>query len=73
MIELCSRWEVAATVIGEVTEPDYDADGEPAGPDCWPEAAGTLTLERVRAARAELQRLLAEQCTMTGKAVKPGD
>jgi tRNA pseudouridine55 synthase len=30
----------------------YDADGEPAGPDQWPEAAGTLTLERVRAAAA---------------------
>ncbi len=28
----------------------YDAVGEPAGPDRWPEAAGTLTLERVRAA-----------------------
>ena len=31
VIELCSRWEVAATVIGEVTEPDYDAAGEPVG------------------------------------------
>ena len=31
VIELCSRWEVAATVIGEVTEPDFDDDGEPVG------------------------------------------
>ncbi len=28
----------------------YDADGEAAGPDRWPEAAGAITLERVRAA-----------------------
>ncbi len=28
----------------------YDADGEPAGPDRWPEAAQSVTLERVRAA-----------------------
>ena len=28
----------------------YDAEGEPAGPDLWPEAAQSLTLERVRAA-----------------------
>ena len=28
----------------------YDADGEPAGPDRWPEAAAALTLDRVRAA-----------------------
>ncbi len=28
----------------------YDAEGEPAGPDLWPEAAQGLTLERVRAA-----------------------
>jgi len=31
VIELCARWEVAATVIGRVTEPDLDADGEPVG------------------------------------------
>lgn len=30
----------------------YDADGEPAGPDRWPEVAQTITLERVRAAAA---------------------
>ncbi len=28
----------------------YDADGEPAGPDRWPEAAQTVTWEKVRAA-----------------------
>jgi tRNA pseudouridine55 synthase len=28
----------------------YDAEGEPAGPDCWPEVAVTVTLERVREA-----------------------
>jgi len=28
----------------------YDAEGEPAGPDCWPEMALSVTLERVRAA-----------------------
>src|SRR5580698_1849231 len=30
----------------------YDAEGEPCGPDQWPEAAATLKLERVRAAAA---------------------
>jgi len=30
----------------------YDADGEPAGPDRWPEAAQTIDVERVRAAAA---------------------
>jgi tRNA pseudouridine55 synthase len=30
----------------------YDADGEPAGPDCWPEVAEAITVERVRAAAA---------------------
>jgi len=30
----------------------YDADGEPAGPDRWPEMATAITLERVRAAAA---------------------
>ena len=35
----------------------YDAEGEPAGPDLWPEAAQTLTLDRVRAAA---QRFLGE-------------
>src|ERR1039458_5406658 len=30
----------------------YDAEGEPAGLDRWPEAAATLTLERVREAAA---------------------
>src|ERR1700722_12205752 len=30
----------------------YDAEGEPAGPDCWPEAAAKLTLGHVRAAAA---------------------
>ena len=28
---LCARWEVAATVIGKVTEPELGADGEPIG------------------------------------------
>jgi tRNA pseudouridine55 synthase len=28
----------------------YDAEGEPVGPDHWPDAAATLTLERVREA-----------------------
>ena len=28
----------------------YDAEGEPAGPDRWPEVAAILTLEQVRAA-----------------------
>jgi tRNA pseudouridine55 synthase len=28
----------------------WDADGEPAGPDCWPHLAQAITLERVRAA-----------------------
>jgi tRNA pseudouridine55 synthase len=30
----------------------YDAEGEPAGPDHWPECAPSLTLERLRAAAA---------------------
>lgn len=30
----------------------YDAEGEPAGPDRWPEVAEALTLERVRGAAA---------------------
>jgi tRNA pseudouridine55 synthase len=30
----------------------WDADGEPAGPDRWPEGSQTITLERVRAAAA---------------------
>jgi tRNA pseudouridine55 synthase len=30
----------------------YDADGEPAGPDRWPEVAQAVTLERVRAVAA---------------------
>jgi len=30
----------------------WDADGEPAGPDRWPEGSQTVTLERVRAAAA---------------------
>jgi tRNA pseudouridine55 synthase len=30
----------------------YDAEGEPAGPDRWPEMAQAITLERVRAAAA---------------------
>ena len=30
----------------------YDAEGEPAGPDRWPEVAQEVTLERVRAAAA---------------------
>ena len=30
----------------------YDAEGEPCGPDQWPEAAEKLTLEQVRAAAA---------------------
>jgi phosphoribosylformylglycinamidine synthase II len=29
--ELCARWEVRATVVGRVTEPDLSADGEPIG------------------------------------------
>ncbi len=28
----------------------YDAEGEPVGPDCWPDVAQAITLERVRAA-----------------------
>jgi len=28
----------------------YDAEGEPAGPDCWEEVCASLTLERVRVA-----------------------
>jgi phosphoribosylformylglycinamidine synthase len=28
---LCAQWEVAATVIGKVTEPELDSDGEPIG------------------------------------------
>ena len=39
----------------------YDADGEPAGPDQWPEAAQGLTLERVRAVgerfRGEMEQM----------------
>ena len=30
----------------------YDAEGEPAGPDRWPEVSAAVTLERVRAAAA---------------------
>jgi tRNA pseudouridine55 synthase len=30
----------------------YDAEGEPAGPDLWPEVGATVTLEKVRAAAA---------------------
>ena len=30
----------------------YDAEGEPAGPDQWPEAAQSMTLARVQAAAA---------------------
>jgi tRNA pseudouridine55 synthase len=30
----------------------YDAEGEPAGPDCWPEIAQNITLDRVRSAAA---------------------
>lgn len=30
----------------------YDAEGEPAGPDCWPERGPELTLERIRLAAA---------------------
>jgi tRNA pseudouridine55 synthase len=33
----------------------YDADGEPAGADLWPEVAPELTLERVRAAAARFK------------------
>jgi tRNA pseudouridine55 synthase len=39
----------------------YDADGEPAGPDRWPESAQGLTLERVRTAaerfRGEMEQM----------------
>jgi tRNA pseudouridine55 synthase len=35
--------------VGFATD-TYDAEGEPAGPDCWPEFAGALTLDQVRAA-----------------------
>lgn len=31
VIELCNRWEVAATVVGRVTDPGLDDDGEPIG------------------------------------------
>ncbi len=30
----------------------FDAEGEPAGPDQWPELAATITIERIRAAAA---------------------
>jgi tRNA pseudouridine55 synthase len=30
----------------------WDADGKPAGPDCWPEGSQAITLDRVRAAAA---------------------
>jgi tRNA pseudouridine55 synthase len=30
----------------------WDADGQPAGPDCWPEIATAITVDRVRAAAA---------------------
>ena len=30
----------------------YDAEGEPAGPDSWPELAATMTLDRIREAAA---------------------
>jgi tRNA pseudouridine55 synthase len=30
----------------------YDAEGEPAGPDCWAEACAAVTLDRVRSAAA---------------------
>jgi tRNA pseudouridine55 synthase len=33
----------------------WDAEGEPAGPDCWPEAAQAITVERVRAAAARFR------------------
>ncbi len=33
----------------------YDAEGEPADPDLWPEVAQTLTLDRVRAAAQRFQ------------------
>jgi tRNA pseudouridine55 synthase len=33
----------------------YDAEGEPAGPDLWPEVVQTLTLDRVRAAAQRFQ------------------
>ncbi len=46
--------------IGFATD-TYDAEGEPAGPDSWPEVAAALTLERVRAAagrfRGEMQQM----------------
>ncbi len=29
--ELCARWEVRCAVVGRVTDPEYDADGEPIG------------------------------------------
>ena len=39
----------------------YDADGEPAGPDRWPDAANAVTLERLRAAatrfRGEMEQM----------------
>ncbi len=31
VLELCGRWEVRATVVGKVTEPDLGANGEPVG------------------------------------------
>jgi tRNA pseudouridine55 synthase len=39
----------------------YDAEGEPGGPDHWPDAAATMTVERVRAAagrfRGEMEQM----------------
>ncbi|MGC9158386.1 MAG: tRNA pseudouridine(55) synthase TruB [Terracidiphilus sp.] len=33
----------------------YDAEGQPSGPDCWPELAPPLTLDRVRLAALRFQ------------------
>jgi tRNA pseudouridine55 synthase len=38
----------------------YDAKGEPAGPDRWPDCAASLTLDRVRAAAAHFHGSMAQ-------------
>ena len=51
---------IGAMRLGFATD-TYDADGEPTGPDRWPEVASAFTLERVRAAaqrfRGEMQQM----------------
>ena len=51
---------IGAIRFGFATD-TYDAEGEPAGPDRWPDMAGSVTLERVLAAatrfRGEIQQM----------------